>query len=135
MKIAVCASMAFAKELLELDAQLKALGHEVILPPNTENFLTERNNERDITKDISDEMKSHYASIETSDAILIPNYPKNGIDGYVWWCTLMEITIAFYLNKKIFILYPLPTKDQLRYVQEILLTMPIILDGDLGKIG
>jgi hypothetical protein len=134
MHITVCASMAFAKEMLELRDTLKILWHQVTLPPDTENFLNARTNEWDITQEIIDEMKSHYTCIEQTDAVLIANYPKNGIDGYVGWATLMELAIGFHFNKKVFILHPLPTKDQLKYIQEILLTSPIILDWDVSRI-
>lgn len=134
MKIAVCASMVFAKEILEISKQLTWLGHEVILPPDTENFVSNRSNEWIISSNISEEMKSHYFSIEKSDAVLLVNPEKNGIPWYVWWSTLMELAVAFYLNKKIFVLYNLPAKEQLRYVQEVLLTNPIILNGDPNKI-
>lgn len=134
MKITICSSMVFAKELLELRISLESLWHEVILPPDTESFLENRSNEREITSTIRDEMKSHYHSIEQSDAVIIFNQEKNWIAWYVGWATLMELAVAFYLNKKIYLLHTLPSKDQLRYVQEILITNPIILDWDLSLI-
>lgn len=134
MKITICSSMVFAKELLELRVSLESLWHEVILPPDTESFLENRSNEREITSTIRDEMKSHYHSIEQSDAVIIFNQEKNWIPWYVGWATLMELAVAFYLNKKIYLLHTLPSKDQLRYVQEILITNPIILDWDLSLI-
>ena len=79
-------------------------------------------------------MKSHYHSISESDAILVFNNEKNWIPWYVWGATLMELAVAFYLNKKIYLAFTPPSQEQLRYVQEILLTNPIILDWDFTKI-
>jgi hypothetical protein len=42
--------------------------------------------------------------------------------------------IACYLKKKIFILNPIPSAEEIRYVQEIKLMQPIILNGDLSLI-
>jgi len=47
----------------------------------------------------------------------------------------MEIGLAYYLNKKIFILHPLPSVDVLRYILEIEHMKPIIISGDLAKIA
>ena len=134
MKIVVCSSMVFAKELLELRNQLENLWHQITLPPDIESFLQEKSNEWSISSNISNEMKSHYHSISESDAILVFNNEKNWIPWYVWGATLMELAVAFYLNKKIYLAFTPPSQEQLRYVQEILLTNPIILDWDFTKI-
>lgn len=78
--------------------------------------------------------KDHFQKIEASDAILILNYPKNGMDGYIGGATLMEVSIARHFDKKIFILHEIPDEDTLRYAMEIKLTNPIILNGDLEKL-
>ncbi len=66
------------------------------------------------------------------DAILVTNYPKNGIDGYVGGNSLMEMGLAHYLRKKIYLLFPVSSK--LNYKEEILGMKPIILDGDISLI-
>jgi hypothetical protein len=47
---------------------------------------------------------------------------------------LMEIGLAYYLKKKIFLLYPPPPLDVAKYSHEVLIMQPIILNGDLSKI-
>jgi len=66
-----------------------------------------------------------------SDAVLVINYDKNGIKGYIGGNTLMEIGLAFFLKKKIYLLNKIP---ELSYKEEILGVKPIIISGDLTKI-
>jgi len=77
-------------------------------------------------------MKKHFDKVAWSDAILVLNYDKNGIKNYVGANTLMEMGLALYLNKKIYLLNPIP---EISYKEEILGMKPIIINGDLKKIG
>ena len=67
-----------------------------------------------------------------SDAILVLNYDKKGIKNYIGGNTLMEIGFAHILNKKIFLLNPIPDIDF--YKSEIEATKPIILNGNLSNL-
>jgi len=62
------------------------------------------------------------------------NYEKDGIKGYVGGATLMEIGLAQYLGKKIFLLYPPPKIEDQRHSIEIQLAKPMILEGNLDLI-
>ena len=62
---------------------------------------------------------------------MIANYDKNNIKGYIGGNTLMEMGLAFFLKKKIYLLNEIP---ELSYKEEILGVLPIILNGDLSKI-
>jgi hypothetical protein len=42
MKIAICGSMTFATEFVELRARLAALGHDVIVPANSERYAEQK---------------------------------------------------------------------------------------------
>jgi hypothetical protein len=71
--------------------------------------------------------------IAQSDAVLLLNHPKNGVEGYIGASALMETGVAAYLGKKIFILNPLnPTE---RYKYEFNFLGGVVIDGDLGLIG
>lgn len=136
MKIVICGSMSFAKEMLEAKEKLGSMGHEVLLTSDVEacvdnpglNMDWEHCFEKQIDKEC-------FEKVAESDAILVMNYPKNGVKGYIGGATLMEIGIARHLNKRIFLLHDHPSEDELRYAFEIRLTNPIILDGDIRKIG
>lgn len=77
-------------------------------------------------------INDHYEKIDWCDGILVINHEKRGIDGYVGGNTLIEIGVAFYLKKKIYILNPV--SSELSYKQEIMGMKPTILNGDLTLI-
>lgn len=78
-------------------------------------------------------IRDHYEKVEWADAILVVNPEKRGVPGYVGGNTLIEIGVAFYLKKKIFILNPV--SSTLSYKQEILGMKPTILNGDYSVIA
>jgi hypothetical protein len=79
-------------------------------------------------------MLGHYDNISKSDAILVTNFEKNGIKWYVGGATLIEMWVACHHRKKIFVLHPLPHHDEVRYMQEINLMEPIVINNDLTLI-
>ena len=56
---------------------------------------------------------------------------KDGKKNYIGGNTLMEMGLAFFLKKKIFLLNQIP---ELSYKEEILGVKPILINGDLNKI-
>ena len=109
------------------------------MPCDTDVHLDDSNFIDDLDKDYEHCVKNKvmekcFDLIADSDAILILNYPKNGISGYVGTSTLMEIGLARYLGKKIFVLNELPDYNQHRWVHEVRIMQPIILNGDFGKV-
>lgn len=135
MKIALCGSLAFAKEIMDAEKKLQEHGHTTIVPLEAETFTTGRSNDWHHEPDFARQgMLGHYDNIAQSDGILVVNIEKNNIKGYIGWATLLEMGIACYLKKKIFILNPIPSAEEIRYVQEIKLMQPIILNGDLSLI-
>ena len=64
--------------------------------------------------------------------MLVLNYDKNDVKNYIGGNALMEIGFAYVLNKKIFLLNPIP--DIPYYKTEIESVRPIIINGDLGNI-
>lgn len=140
MKITICGSMTFAKEMIEAKKKLEEIGHKAEVPPDTLQMINgecdidelETNYEHCIKNDI---IRAHFKLIEDSDAILILNYDKNGIKGYVGTSSLMEIGLAYYLGKKIFLLYPTPHHSEQRWAHEIRIMQPLILNGNLDLIS
>lgn len=140
MKIFICGSMYLAKEMLEAKKKLEELGHIAEVPCDTELFV----DNPDMTTDSHEENYKHcvdndiirksFNSIAENDAILILNYPKNGVEGYVGASGLMEIGLAYYLNKKIFLLYPPPPVKEVKSSHEILIMQPVVLNGNLDSI-
>lgn len=146
MIITLCGSIAFINEMETLAKQLEAMGHTAKFPPTLvpgetgelipakDYYNFKKASEKDsdwIWKNHSQRITDHFKKIAESDAVLIANYTKNNIENYIGPNTLMEMGLAFYLNKPIYLLNPIP---QISYREEILGVKPIILDGDLSKI-
>lgn len=77
-------------------------------------------------------MKNHFDKIASGDAVLVVNDEKRGIKGYIGASVLMEMGLAFYLSKPIYILNRVhedgPVYEEVRAMNSI------ILDGNLSKI-
>ena len=140
MKIFICGSMSFSKEMLEIKKKLEEIGHVAEVSCDTQEFakndkMTTDNHEKNYQWCIdNDIIRKSFNSIADNDAILLLNYPKNGLNGYVGASSLMETGLAYYLNKKIFLLYPPSSVKEVKSTHEILIMQPIILNGDLSLI-
>lgn len=132
MKIAICGSMKFGKEMLQLKQELENKGHQVIVPANTESYadgsIDVENKWEKIQLDV---IKAYFEKIKEQDAILVVNKDKNNIQNYVGGNSLIEIAFAHVLEKKIFLLNPIP---EINYSDEIKAMKPIVLNGNLNLI-
>ncbi|MES2223820.1 MAG: hypothetical protein V4469_02715 [Patescibacteria group bacterium] len=136
MKIIICGSISAAKEIEDARDQLVATGHEVEIPEGVKHLkewqdpsaTTEEKAERKIKNDL---IRGYYEKMKGYDVVLVVNSPKKGIDGYIGGNTLIEMAFAHILNKKLYILNPLP---ELSYTSEMIAMQPIILNGDLSQI-
>jgi hypothetical protein len=75
---------------------------------------------------------SYFRGAPKGDAVLIINDEKHGVPGYIGSNVLLEMGLAFYLKKPIYILNPVQ-KDAANY-EEVVGMRSIIVDGDLTKI-
>jgi len=154
MKITICGSIGFYKEMESAQNELQRQGHEVKIPKLALEVPKEYGGGRKLyfgeyieqnggmdafppdhkIWDLKESaINDHYKKIDWCDAILVVNHEKRGVAGYVGGNTLIEIGVAFYLKKKIYILNPV--SSELSYKQEIMGMKPIILNGDLSKIS
>lgn len=142
MKIVICASLDFTNQIKEMVSQLTGLGHKVEIPKTSEAILNEEisleqimtmKEKGEISKRMIslDVIRHYFNKIKEGDAILVLNYEKKGIKGYIGGNTFLEIGFAHVLNKKIFLLNEIP---DVSYKDEIEAMQPIILNGDLNKI-
>ena len=136
MKVAICASMVFTDKMLEVKNQLKELGHEIHVSSFVNEYVGKSEKEKEeITiyhKNQKDAIRKFYEKIKISDAILVLNYDRRGISDYIGGNTLMEIGFAHVLEKKIFLMNPIPDIEY--YRSEIEAVRPVIIYGDLTKI-
>ena len=131
MKITICGSIAFYDEMLNIKKRLEQLGHQVKLPIKENKRKLKMNNMNLVCDKKEMAIKLHFQKVEWCDAILILNYDKNNISNYIGGNTLLELGLAFYLNKKLFLLNEIP---EVSYKEEILGMKPIIINNDLSKI-
>jgi len=136
MKIVICGSMIFSKEMIEVKSKLEALGHIVVLPRNAERYAKSQLSLETKAESVKNKIKydlirSYYQEIKNSDGVLVLNYDKSGIDNYVGGNSFLEAGFAHILNKKVYFLNDVP---KMLYSDELKAIQPIILDGDLSKI-
>jgi len=136
MKITICGSMTFSPEMLKVADILKSKRNEIHLPAFIRDYskLDSRDKmhvESAKNKINHDLIRYYWKLIQDSDAILVFNKTKKNIENYIGANTLIEMAFAHVLNKKIFLLNPIPEQD---CKDEILVMKPIILNGDLSKI-
>jgi len=147
MKITICGSIKFFDEMLEKKKQLEELGHEIETPPLnignekgeiisiTEYYKlrkAEKNDESWIWDRKEEAMKKHFKKVTWSDAILVLNYDKNNIKGYVGANTFLEMGLALHMGKKIYMVNSIP---EVPHKEELLGMKPVIISGDLTKIS
>lgn len=154
MKITICGSIAFYPEIEGVRYELVKMGHEVKIPELADEAPAEFGGDKkvyfgqyieenggidsfpaghEIWNLKEGAIVDHFKKLEWCDAVLICNYEKKGVEGYIGGNTLIEIGVGFYLNKPIYILNPV--SSELSYKTEILGMKPIFLDGDLEKIS
>lgn len=146
MKITLCGSIAFIDEMVAVRKELESMGHEVEMPPLEvaddtgamipvkQYYALRKSSGDDVTwiwKKKAEAIHWHFDKVVWSDVILVLNYDKNDILGYIGANTLLEMGLAFHLNKPIYLLNSIP---EISYKEEILGMWPIVISGDLKKI-
>jgi len=137
LRIGVIGSMQFTDKMLALRDELNQLGHDAFVTDLHTPFIGQ--NETVIErlkidqKMSQDVIKDFWEAMQGADAVLVANFDKNGISNYIGGNTLLEIGFAHVLNQKIFLLNTIP--DIHYYKSEIEAMRPVIINGDLSKIG
>ena len=147
MKITICGSIAFISEMLDIKDQLEKLGHEIKMPPveveNGEGKMIPAAEYYRIRRQTAGNedwvwdrkewaMKKHFDKVAWSDAILVLNYDKNNIAGYMGANTFLEMGLAFHLGKKIYLFNPIP---EIPCKEELLGMKPIVINSNLHLIA
>ncbi len=137
MKIVICGSMSSACQMIDAEKELLKNNHEVVLPRDTKKYaekvLAEETAYESTKNKIKDDLiRDYFKEIKSADAILVVNISKKGISNYIGGNSFLEMGFAHILNKQIFILNKIP---EMNYTDEILAMQPVVLDGDLSKLG
>jgi hypothetical protein len=154
MKITICGSIGFYTKMEQVRDELMAHGHEVKIPELALETPEEFGGGKKVYfgKFIEDNggidafppgheiwslkegaIRDHFDKIDWGEAILVVNEEKRGIAGYVGGNTLIEIGVAFYLGKKIYIMHDVSA--ELTYKQEILGMKPVVLNGNIDALS
>jgi hypothetical protein len=138
MKITICGSMAFAKEMINTKEELEKLGHVCFIPEGADIYSSGEvkkvgGSEGAKRKIANDLIRKHYDLINGSDAILVLNYKKRDIENYIGGNSFLEIGYAYILNKKIFLMNNLPETELIK--QEIEAMQPVVINNNLNLIN
>jgi predicted RNA-binding protein with PUA domain len=136
MKIVICGSMKVCRKMIEVKNELEKLEHVVVLPRHTEEYAQMNtsdhiHNESVKNKINNDLIRDYYNEIGKNDAVLVINETLNGIENYIGGNSFLEMSFAHVLNKKLFLLNPIP---EMGYKDEIIAMQPVVINGDLNKI-
>lgn len=140
MKIVICSSLDFIDEIKDVREKLFARGHVVTVPETAnkiyrgevthEQIMREKTNEEFAARGIQqDSLRFYYQKIKEGDAILVLNYKKKDIEGYIGGAVFLEMGFAHVLGKKIYLLNDVPAMS---YSDEIKMMQPIVLQGELS---
>jgi hypothetical protein len=141
--ITICASVANYKDAFAVQEGLEARGFTALMPVTAEemretgNFdVAEHKTWYDNPADFAQKteyIKHHLRKIDEADAIVLANYEKDGISGYVGGNMLLELFYAWLHGKPAFLLYPVT--DELVLYEEVMGLEPIVVNGDLDTIA
>lgn len=135
MKIFICSSKYFYKDIPPIKEFLESKGHIITLPNSYDNPGME-----DKMRNISQEEHSAWKGemlrfqkekVQNCDAILVLNLEKNGQKNYIGGATFLEVYMAFDFQKNIFLYNDFPD-NILR--DELVGMNPTIINGNLELI-
>ena len=135
MNIFIICSKAFYSLIPEIKVTLEVNGHKALLPncydqPETE-MEVKKLGEKEHAEFKASMFRKSEKIISSVDAVLVLNFNKNGIPGYIGGATFLEMYDAFRLGKSIYLFNDI--SDNL-LSDEIKGFLPIIINGDLSKI-
>lgn len=114
--IPICGSMQFLEKKLRIQSDLNNKGYRIFLPEAEESEACYSSLPPDKKPAIKQKfIDAHLDKIRNLDAILVANFEKCGVGGYVGANTLMEMAFAYVLKKPILLLKPMapqPCKDE-----------------------
>jgi hypothetical protein len=137
MKIMLAGSFSFAQEIVQVKKRLDVMGHTVFTTRDLELFAQSPRIKTNFDEELKhcieyDSMREGFNLVVASDVVVVCNYQKNDIRGYLGTSVLMEIAIAYQLAKKVYFLYDYDRSQS--YGLEVAIINPIIIDDDLSKI-
>ncbi|WP_439528092.1 hypothetical protein [Pannonibacter sp.] len=132
MRVCICGSMLFIDAMEEMAASLTTLGVVAVAPVRDEaDHIWSDLSEAEAIETKRKFIRDYLDEIRTSDAVLIANYTKNGVVGYIGANTLMEAAFAYALGKRVNLLF-MPGEQACQL--EAISIADTVLNGDISKI-
>ncbi len=111
--ITICSSASHYRQALKIQKQLQKMGFTVHVPStalimektgnfNTKNYKTWYQNSADYSKKTK-LMQDHINLIKNSNAVLITNFTKNGLKGYIGGNVLIEMAFAWHYQIPLYV--------------------------------
>ncbi len=137
MKIGVSGSMHFTEKMLEARDALRALGHTAFCTSLAEPYVGLDDAAKQVRK-IEDQMerdaiREFWQLMQGADALLVLNLDHRGVRNYIGGNAFLEMGFAHVLHQQIYLWNPIP--DQSYNRSEIEAMRPIVIDGDVGRVG
>lgn len=137
MKIGILGSMQFSDQMIQIANELRNMGHDPVTSRFIEPFLGKTAEEQERIKiqqkNNDDVMRKDVENMKSVDAFLVLNFDKHGIKNYIGGNAFLEMGVAYFDRKKIFLYNDIPEIPI--YKSEIEAMKPIIIYGDLQKIS
>lgn len=141
--ITLCSSLSFYKQALAIRNELEKQGFKVRVPFTATIMEKTGDYKRSTYKTWYKDpkmfklkarvMQKHFIEVASADAVLVINLKRKGIEGYIGGNVLMEMGLAFYLKKPIFIWNNVSRSSP--FYEEIMGMLPRFLNKDSTKIN
>jgi hypothetical protein len=148
--IVIIGSMIFMDKMNEVKERVMQLGFDVIAPSLTQEeieigadtFMDYVDSQGGLEKCQPENpiwvikyegMRQYFQYIEKADAVLVCNFDKGENTNRIGENTFIEMAVAFYLKKKLYILQKPPYQSE--KIEEVLGMRPVFLDGDLSGVS
>ena len=142
MTITICSSAAFYKQAISIKQKLEDMGYTVIVPATAHKMVARNDfdvshyktwfgNANDYHKKAK-LMRAHFDEVAHGDVTLVLNYEKHGVPNYIGGNVLMEMALAFYLKKPVYLLNEIP--EESAFLEEIIGLGSVPLHGDLAGL-
>ena len=135
MKIFIACSKHHYSQIPAILDELEDMGHIVSLPNSYDAPFKEEEMKKMGAKEHIEwkaaMLRKDKENIMPNDAMLVLNLEKKGIPNYIGGATFLEIYKAFELDKKIFLMNPIP--DNI-FKDELVGINPTVIKGDLSLI-
>jgi len=131
-EVALCGSMKFIEQMKRLATDLQVLDISSYFPKEEEKELIRGDRgDEGYANEKGDYIHTHLVKIRHCEKVLVANFDKNGVRGYVGPNSLIELAFGYALDKKLYLLYP-PGEQSCS--SEILGLKPTILEGNLERL-